>query len=80
MPKTPQHEAGTRIEPPPSLPCAIGTIPAATAAALPPDEVPVVWPGFQGLCEAPWARDSVLQSMASSGTVVLPKITSPASL
>ena len=31
-PKSPQHEAGMRIDPPPSLPCAIGTIPLATAA------------------------------------------------
>src|SRR3712207_3298639 len=30
-----------RIEPPPSVPSATGTIPAATAAALPPDEPPV---------------------------------------
>ena len=32
-PTSPQHAAGIRIEPPPSLPCATGTIPAATAAA-----------------------------------------------
>src|SRR2546422_2289729 len=31
IPKSPQHDAGMRIEPPPSLPCAIGTMPAATA-------------------------------------------------
>ena len=31
-----------RIEPSPSLPCAIGTSPAATAAAAPPDEPPGV--------------------------------------
>ena len=30
-----------RIEPPPSLACAIGTMPAATAAAEPPLEPPV---------------------------------------
>ena len=29
-----------RIEPPPSLPWASGTMPAATAAAAPPDEPP----------------------------------------
>ena len=28
--------AGTRMEPPPSLACAMGTMPAATAAAEPP--------------------------------------------
>src|ERR1700722_2913160 len=37
-PKRPQHEAGMRIEPPPSLACAAGNIPAATAAAAPPDD------------------------------------------
>ena len=39
-PTSPQQAAGIRIEPPPSLPCAIGTIPAATAAAEPPLEPP----------------------------------------
>ena len=39
-PNRPQHEAGMRIEPPPSLACAIGTMPAATAAAAPPLEPP----------------------------------------
>ena len=39
-PTRPQHEAGMRIEPPPSLACAIGTMPAATAAAEPPLEPP----------------------------------------
>jgi hypothetical protein len=38
-----------RIDPPPSLPAAIGTIPAATAAALPPEEPPAVCSRFQGL-------------------------------
>ena len=36
----PQSEAGTRIEPLVSLPSVIGTSPAATAAALPPEEPP----------------------------------------
>src|SRR5262249_40427995 len=35
-PNTPQQDAGTRIEPPPSVACAAGTMPAATAAAAPP--------------------------------------------
>ena len=39
-PKQPHHAAGMRMEPPPSVPCAIGTSPSATAAALPPDEPP----------------------------------------
>ena len=40
MPTSPQQAAGMRIEPMPSLPCAIGTVPDATAAAEPPDEPP----------------------------------------
>src|SRR5690625_2265196 len=39
-PTSPQAAAGIRIEPPPSLPCAIGTTPAATSAAAPPDDAP----------------------------------------
>lgn len=39
-PNSPQLAAGMRIDPPPSLPCAIGTMPAATAAAAPPLEPP----------------------------------------
>ena len=41
-PTSPQHEAGIRIEPPPSEPCATGTSRAATAAAAPPEEPPAV--------------------------------------
>ena len=37
-PTTPLALAGTRIEPPPSLPCATGTMPAATATAESPLE------------------------------------------
>ena len=39
-PTTPQNDAGIRIEPPPSDPVARGTMPAAIAAADPPDEPP----------------------------------------
>ena len=39
-PTRPQAAAGMRTEPPPSLPGAKGTSPAATAAALPPEEPP----------------------------------------
>jgi hypothetical protein len=35
-PTNPQQAAGMRVEPPPSLAPAIGTTPAATAAAEPP--------------------------------------------
>lgn len=36
----PQYEAGCRMEPPVSEPRERGTMPAATAAAEPPDEPP----------------------------------------
>ncbi|GAA0977065.1 hypothetical protein GCM10009562_21170 [Nocardioides aquaticus] len=41
-PTRPQQEAGIRIDPPPSDPCATGTRPAATAAAAPPDDPPAI--------------------------------------
>ena len=40
-PNTPQHEAGMRIDPAPSLACATGSMPDATAAAEPPEDPPV---------------------------------------
>src|SRR5260370_329647 len=41
-PMLPLTPAGMRIEPPPSVACAIGTTPAATMAALPADDPHVV--------------------------------------
>ena len=40
MPNSPQTLDGMRIDPPPSLPCAAGTRPAATAAPAPPLDPP----------------------------------------
>ncbi len=48
-PNRPQQAAGIRIEPAPSPAEAIGTSPAATAAADPPLEPPGVRWGFHGL-------------------------------
>jgi hypothetical protein len=39
-PTPPHQEAGMRIEPPMSEPCAMGTMPAITAAMPPPVEPP----------------------------------------
>jgi hypothetical protein len=78
-PTRPQHAAGIRIEPPPSLPWAIGTIPAATAAPDPPLDPPGVRSGTQGLAVGPKRRDSVVGRIPFSGSVVLPTITNPAS-
>ena len=78
-PTRPQHDAGMRIEPPPSLACAIGTMPEATAPALPPDEPPVVREGSQGLRAGPKRSGSVTGKMPSSGVLVLPTMIAPAS-
>src|SRR5438067_1709064 len=69
----PQHDAGLRIEPPPSLPCAIGASPAATAAAAPPLEPPGVRAVSHGLRQAPFSSDSVTPIVPSSGVLVLPR-------
>ena len=52
-PTSPQQAAGMRVEPPPSVACAIGTMPDATAAPDPPDEPPVVRAVSQGFRAAP---------------------------
>src|SRR3954452_1276275 len=77
-PTRPQQAAGMRIEPPPSLPCAIGTIPAATAAADPPLDPPGVREPSHGLRVGPVKRGSVVGRIANSGRLVIPTITNPA--
>ncbi len=49
IPNRPQTLAGIRIDPPPSLPCAAGASPAATAAAAPPLEPPADLARSQGV-------------------------------
>src|SRR5947207_12668233 len=71
-PNTPHAEAGMRIEPPPSVACASGTIRAATAAAAPPDEPPEECAGFHGLRVGPNNRDSVVGIKPNSGDELLP--------
>ena len=79
IPNSPQHEAGMRIDPPPSEPCASGRTPAATAAAAPPDEPPGVRSVFHGLRHAPLSADSVTAVLPNSGVFDLPSTTKPAS-
>src|SRR5690606_25561615 len=79
-PKRPQQLAGMRIEPPPSVACATGTMPAATAAAAPPLEPPAMRDKSHGLRVAPHMRDSDDGLRPSSGEWVLPKIARPAVL
>ena len=77
-PKRPHAEAGIRIEPPPSVAWAIGSMPAATAAAAPPLEPPALWPRFHGLRVGPNSRGSVDGAMPISGVFDLPTMTRPA--
>src|SRR5690349_8409921 len=67
-----------RIDPPPSLACATGTMPLATAAADPPEEPPVERPGFHGLRAAGKLIASVVTVVPNSGTLVRPTATNPA--
>ena len=76
-PTRPQHDAGMRIEPPMSLPCATGTMPAATAAADPPLEPPGDASRSHGLCVGPCASGSVVGDVVSSGTFVRPSDDEP---
>ena len=79
-PTSPQQAAGILIDPPPSVPWAAGTIPAATAAAAPPEDPPGVRSGVPGVARSVRSRcDSVVGRIAYSGSVVLPTITQPAS-
>jgi hypothetical protein len=67
-----------RIDPPPSEPVAQGTSPAATAAAEPPDDPPVVRVVFHGLRVTPVASLAVQGKIISSGTFVIPIGMAPA--
>ena len=79
-PNTPQHDAGILIEPPASLPCAIGVMPTATAAPAPPLEPPGSRSSDHGFRVGPNSRGSVVTPMASSGRLVLATVISPAAL
>lgn len=69
-PNSPQLAAGIRIDPPPSLPWPMGTMPAATAAAVPPEDPPAERFRFQGLRVGPKAWVSVEMLMPNSDVVV----------
>ena len=58
-PNSPQQALGIRIEPPPSPPSPTGTMPVATATAVPPLEPPGVREVSQGLRVMPRDTDSV---------------------
>src|SRR4051794_25512155 len=71
-PDSPHSADGMRIEPPPSDPVASGTMPAAMAAALPPDEPPGVRVTSHGFLVVPNKALSVCAFQPNSGVLVLP--------
>ena len=73
----PQQAAGILIEPAASVACAIGTIPAATAAAAPPEEPPGEYSVFHGFSAGSSFGGSDVNANPSSGTAVSPKVISP---
>src|SRR6185295_18992962 len=77
-PNRPHRAAGIRIEPPPSVACAIGRPRAATIEAEPPDEPPGDSPLRQGLSVAPPNAGSVVGARPNSLVLVRPTITKPA--
>src|SRR6266704_3402348 len=79
-PITPHNEAGWRTDPPVSEPSATGTIPAATAAAEPPDDPPGTREVSQGFFTGPNAEFSFDDPIANSSQLVLPITTAPAAI
>ena len=75
----PHSAAGWRIEPPVSVPIAHGASPAATAAALPPDEPPGTRVRSHGFSTGPKAEFSFDEPIANSSWLVLPSTGAPAS-
>src|SRR6185369_4450258 len=71
----PQNAAGWRIEPPVSVPVANGTMPAATAAAEPPDDPPGTRAASHGLRTGPKWLFSFEDPIANSSMFALPIVT-----
>ena len=74
----PHSAAGWRIEPPVSVPSAHGASPAATAAALPPEDPPGTRSRSHGLRTGPKAEFSFEEPIANSSWLVLPSSGAPA--
>src|SRR5512145_2642107 len=77
-PVMPQNAAGSRIDPPVSVPREARHERAATAAADPPDEPPGTRVPSHGLRVAPRAEFSVDEPIANSSQLSLPTMTAPA--
>src|SRR5256885_11564450 len=78
-PTVPHHELGMRTEPPWSPPMARSTSPAATRAALPLDEPPVVRVGSYGLRTGPVSLVWLPPEKHRLSPTALPPIMPPAS-
>jgi hypothetical protein len=76
-PTRPLTDAGMRIEPPPSLACAIGTAPAATSAPEPAELAPATWSVDQGVRTAPSRGCSAAALKPYSESWLLPSGISP---
>ena len=79
MPTTPHRAAGWRMDPPVSDPKESAVMPAATAAADPPEEPPGTRSRSQGLFVRWKAEDSVDEPNANSSMFTLPSGRQPAS-
>src|SRR6202035_5823491 len=77
-PESPQSAEGIRMDPPPSEPVASGTMPAAIAAAEPPEEPPAECSRSQGLRVRPKTALFVHAVQPYGGVLVLPTTTQPA--
>src|SRR5579885_1627621 len=87
MVDVPQHPDGMRRLPPVSLPVAAGTMRAASAAALPPDEPPGMCVGSHGFpvwgvaepaansCVWVWPRSTIPAAFSRAHTVLSPVAT-----
>ena len=65
---TPHHEPGRIVDPAVCVPSAIGSIPAATATADPPDDVPVTCWALHGLTTAfgVWTANSAVSVLPAT--------------
>src|ERR671934_2468544 len=75
----PHQQLGMRMEPPWSPPMAMSTSPAATSAALPLDEPPVVRDGSYGLRTGPVSLVWLPPEKHRLSHTALPRIVAPAS-
>lgn len=66
-----------RIDPPPSFACAIGSAPAATSAADPPDDAPQENSVFHGLRVGGLSTNSVVAVSPNAGKVDAPTMFTP---